>query len=114
VKTVRHLRDAQSHLQKQREMADLARHAAAMAAHRAGADPGLTDAEMDAFLAAPSPLGFWRKKRGLTQAALAEQVGISRPFMAQLESGRRGGDVETCCALGAALGVAVEDLLSDL
>jgi hypothetical protein len=48
-----------------------------MAAHARGGDPGLTDAEMDEYLAAPTPLAYWRKRRGLTQATLSTAAEIS-------------------------------------
>jgi transcriptional regulator with XRE-family HTH domain len=40
----------------------------------------LTSAEADELLAAKTPLPFWRKKRDLTQAALADAAGISQAF----------------------------------
>ena len=86
-------------------------HAVAMAAHERGADEGVTEAEMDAYLAAATPLAFWRGKRGLTQAALAARAGISQPYLAQLEGGDRKGGLATGRALARALRVRIEDLL---
>ncbi|MBA3520631.1 MAG: helix-turn-helix transcriptional regulator [Rhizobiales bacterium] len=37
----------------------------------------IPEAEVDDYLDAPTPLAFWRRKRGMTQAALAERVGVS-------------------------------------
>jgi hypothetical protein len=51
------------------DLVDARDHALAMAAHARGEDPGLTDTELDEYLAAPTPLAYWRKHRGLTQAA---------------------------------------------
>ena len=46
-----------------------------------GAMETLSEAELDAYLAAPTPLAFWRRHRGLTQAALAKAVGVSQPYL---------------------------------
>ena len=86
-------------------------HAVAMGAHERGEDEGVTEAEMDAYLAAATPLAFWRVKRGLTQTALAVQAGISQPYLAQLEGGDRKGGVDTYRALARVLGVQLQDLL---
>lgn len=93
-------------------MGDARDHAQAMAAYRRGEDEGLTDAEMDDYLAAPSPLVFWRQRRGLTQAALADAVGISQPYLAQIETGKRTGDVTLYRRLAQRLDVRIEDLLA--
>ena len=78
-----------------------------------GAMPVLSETEVDAYLAAPTPLAFWRKHRGLTQAALAAQVGITPPYLAQIERGRRGGDVVLYSKLARALKVRIENLVPD-
>ena len=94
------------------ELIDARDHALAMAAHINGTDPGLTDAEMDAYLAAPTPLSYWRKQRGLTQAALASAAGISQPYLAQLESGRRkSADIAVYARMAKRLAVQLEDLI---
>lgn len=50
-----------------------------------------------------------RRECGLTQAALAQRMGVSAPFIAQLESGRSNPTVgqlgEVARALGAGLDV---------
>ena len=84
-----------------------------MAAHARGDDPGLTEAEMDEYLAAPTPLAFWRKRRGLTQASLAAAARISQPYLAQLETGRRkSADIAVYTRLSKRLAVRVEDLVA--
>jgi transcriptional regulator with XRE-family HTH domain len=52
-----------------------------------------------------------RVGHGLTQLRLAERSGISRPSIANLEAGRQNVSLRQLCALAAALGVAVEDLV---
>jgi transcriptional regulator with XRE-family HTH domain len=83
-----------------------------MAAYRRGEGEWLTDAEMGDYLAAASPLAFWRQRRKLTQAVLAEAVGISQAYLAQIETGKRVGDVTLYRRLAQRLGVRIEDLLA--
>ena len=95
------------------DLIDAREHALAMAAHARGEDPGLTDAELDEYLAAPTPLAFWRKRRRLTQAALAAAAGISQPYLAQLESRRRASaDIAVYVKLAKRLAVRIEDLVA--
>ena len=95
------------------DLIDARDHALAMAAYAKGADPGLTDAEMDEYLAAPTPLAYWRKRRGLSQSALAAAASISQPYLAQLESGRRrSADVAIYARLARRLAVQLEDLIA--
>ena len=85
---------------------------AAMRAIGAGKLPTIPDEAMDAFLAAPTPLAFWRTYRGLTQGTLAEASGISHSTLAQLESGvdqSAGGAIYAL--LARRLGIRMEDLL---
>ncbi len=95
------------------DLIDARDHALAMAPHARGSDPGLTEAEMDKFLAAPTPLAYWRKRRGLSQAALAAAAGISLPYLAHLETGRRkSADIAVYARLARRLAVQVEDLIT--
>jgi DNA-binding XRE family transcriptional regulator len=55
----------------------------------------LTSAEMDQPLAAKTPLAFYRKRAGWTQANLAERTGIAQGFLSEIETGRKSGDVQT-------------------
>lgn len=95
------------------DLVDARDAAMALVAHAHGDDPGLTDAEMDDYLAAPSPLAYWRKRRGLTQTALAGDAAISQPYLAQIEGGQRTGEAATLARLARALRVRIEDLLME-
>jgi len=68
--------------------------------------------EVDALLAAPTPLAFWRKHRGFTQASLAAKVGVSQSYIAQIETGRRTGEVDLYRRLAEALSLTIEDLVA--
>lgn len=94
------------------DLIDARDHARSMADIAAGA-PTLTDEEVDAYLAARTPLAFWRKRAGLTQAALAERLGISQVTVAQLEHGHRIGTLAMHAKLAKLFGIRIEDLISD-
>jgi transcriptional regulator with XRE-family HTH domain len=53
-----------------------------------------------------------RADRGFTQLRLAERSGISRPSIANVEAGRQNISLRQLCALAAALGVGVEEILA--
>jgi DNA-binding XRE family transcriptional regulator len=59
-----------------------------------------------------SPIKLWREYRGLTQQELADISGISKPYLSQIESGKRQGTIETLSAIARALDVSL-DLLTE-
>lgn len=61
------------------------------AALAAGREELLTAEETAALVAAPTPLAFWRKKRGKTQSQLAAAIGVSQNFLSDLELGKGQG-----------------------
>ena len=69
------------------DLVDARDAAMAMRDVASGVMPVLSEAEVDAYLAAPTPLAFWRKQRGLTQTALAGEIGVSQPYLAQIVEG---------------------------
>lgn len=56
------------------------------------------------------PLKIIRSHRGLTQAELAERSGISRPYLTEIETGKKDGSIRAMKALAEALNVSVGDL----
>ena len=98
--------------QEYEDLIDSRDHAIVMRRIAEGGDT-FSDAEVDAYLAAPTPLAFYRAHRGLTQVALAEQIGITQPSLAQAESGKKGLSAKTYAKLAQALRVRMEDLLPD-
>jgi len=54
-----------------------------------------------------------RVERGMTQQALADAAGVSRPFLVDIEKGRRGAKPETWERIANALGVTVPELRGD-
>lgn len=86
--------------------------AVAMREIAAGTMPTVAEADVDAYLAAPTPLAFWRKHRGLTQIGLSQAAGISQPYLAQLENGQREGAVSVYARLAKLLNVRIDDLVA--
>ncbi|NBQ96467.1 MAG: XRE family transcriptional regulator, partial [Betaproteobacteria bacterium] len=65
---------------------------------------------VDMLLAGANPIKVWREYRGLTQDALANQAGISKAYLCQIETGKREGAIKTLRAIATALGVTVDEL----
>ncbi len=57
------------------------------------------------------PIRAWRSARGMTQQQLATAVGISKPFLSQVESDLRAAAVRTLRRIGDALGVPMDLLV---
>ena len=55
---------------------------------------------------------FLRKKRNLTQEALAEQVGVSRQTVAKWEAGESAPDLSAAARLGQIFDVSLDDLIT--
>lgn len=91
-------------LDEYEDMQDVAAYDKAKAAMRPE-DETLTLDEALAFAEASTPLHFWRRKRGITPAQLAEKVGISESYVASLEGGDDKGDPMLFKKLAAALHV---------
>jgi DNA-binding XRE family transcriptional regulator len=63
-------------------------------------------------LAGESIIKLWREQRGMTQEELAGRASISKPYLSQLESGKRRGSIQTLASLAKALDVPL-DVLTD-
>jgi putative transcriptional regulator len=59
----------------------------------------------------PMRLKALREERGWSQATFAEKVGVSREYIARLETGRHDPPLSTVEKLAKALGVRVGRLL---
>jgi len=78
--------------------------------YAAGLEPLVPAEILRRELEGVSPMKLWREHRGLTQQALADQSGISKPYLSQIESGKRQGTVETLSAIARVLNVPLEFL----
>jgi DNA-binding XRE family transcriptional regulator len=95
------------------EIVAAAAHNKAVAAYRSGRDPGLSGADMRALLAASSPLAFWRRKRSITQSALAQSTGLAQNYLSDLETGKRTGSATQWRKIARALDLPVDELIPE-
>ena len=79
------------------------------------ADPGeaIPHEMMRRLIEDESPIRVWREHRGLTQTLLAEQAGIDKTYLSQLESGRKSGSVAVLRRLARVLSVDIDDLVGE-
>jgi antitoxin component HigA of HigAB toxin-antitoxin module len=56
------------------------------------------------------PVKAWRDFRGLTLQALADAAGVSKPYVSQIEGGKRAGTTATLKKLAGVLGVPLDVL----
>ena len=64
----------------------------------------------DRLTAGEHPVRVFREYRNLTQAALAKTVGIARPYLAEIESGKKKGSVTVLKAIASALQLELDDI----
>jgi len=94
------------------DMRDALIHQQAVADYRVGRIGALSLDEVRALLAAPTPLAFWRAKRGMTQAALAKAARTTQPHIADLESGKHGGSLDVMARIPKTLHIPVDSLVA--
>ena len=60
-------------------------------------------------------IAYYRKKKGYTQAVLAQQIGMIAAYLGQIERGNRGNSfsLETLYQIADALGIEAENLLKE-
>ncbi len=66
------------------------------AAIERGDEELIPSAVVYAILDDENPIKVWRKYRGLTQQQLADKVKISKPYLSQIETGKRKGTSGLC------------------
>lgn len=89
---------------------DVALFDAARAANDGFRIPG---AVANAILDGEQPVKAWREHRGLTQEALAANVGISKAYLCQIETRKRVGALKTLRAITDALAISMNELRED-
>ena len=66
---------------------------------------------VEAKLGGASPLRAWREHKGLSLQALADAASVSKPYVSQIESGKRTGTAATLKKLATALNVPADLLI---
>lgn len=92
---------------------DLAHAQAVSAALARGESEYHTEEELEAYLAAPTPLAFWREKRGISREVLAQKAGISAALLENIEEGLSHPDPALLLRLSRLLNVRMEDLIQE-
>lgn len=64
-----------------------------------------------AILDGVNPVKVWREYRGLTQQQLADAAGISKPYLSQIETGRRKGTTEILSAIAKTLDISLDEII---
>ncbi len=82
---------------------------ASAARSASGEDALLSESDLDALRAAPSPRAFWRAHRGRSAAALGNACGLAEGEITALEAGTRTADLTVYQRLAQALGIDAED-----
>ena len=101
------------HLVEQAEMLeDIRDYDAAKAAIERGEEELIPSEVVFAILDGENPIKVWREFRGLTQQQLAEAVGISKPYLSQIETGKRSGTTEVLATIANALHVSIDNLVT--
>jgi DNA-binding XRE family transcriptional regulator len=83
----------------------------ARAAVEAGHEVLLPNAVVDRLAAGETPIRVLREWRDMTQAELAQAIGIRQGYLSDLESGRRKGTIELHQKFAGTLGVPIDLLL---
>jgi DNA-binding XRE family transcriptional regulator len=89
---------------------DVRDYDAAKAAIERGEEELIPGELVYAILDGENPIKAWREHRGMTQQQLAEAVGISAPYLSQIETGKRSGAIEVLKAIAKALHLSLDDI----
>jgi len=65
---------------------------------------------VNAILDDKNPVKVWREYRGLTQQQLADAAEISKPYLSQIETGKRTGTTNVLSAIAKALDISLEQI----
>ena len=66
---------------------------------------------VNAILDGVIPLRAWRRHREFTLEMLADQIGVSKEYLSQIENGQKSGTVDIFRRLSNVLDVALDDLV---
>ena len=97
-------------VEKAEMLQDIQDYDSAKAALVRGDDELIPGEVVYAVLDGANPIKVWREYRGISQQELAGQIGISVPYLSQLETNKRKGSLEVMSAIAKALNVSLDNL----
>lgn len=98
-------------LEQAKMLEDIRDYDAAKAELEKGEDELIPSEVVYAILDGENPIKVWREYRGLTQQQLADKAGISKPYLSQIETGKRMGTTEILTTLAKALDVSLDEVV---
>lgn len=69
---------------------------------------------VDKLLAGQNPIKVFRELRGMTQFELVQKVGISIPYLSQLETNKRKGSIKVLSEISKTLEIGLEMILDNV
>ena len=98
-------------LEQAEMLEDIRDYDAAKAALENGEDELIPSEVVFAILDGEHPIKVWREYRGLTQQQLADKVKISKPYLSQIETGKRTGTTDVLSTIAKALDVSLDEVV---
>ena len=95
-------------VEKAEMLQDIQDYDSAKAALERGDDELIPGEVVDAILDCANPIKVWREYRGMSHQELAEHVGISVPYLSQLETNKRKGSFEVLSSIATALNISLD------
>ena len=98
-------------LEQAEMLEDIRDYDAAKAELEKGEDELIPSEVVFAIIDGENPIKVWREYRGLTQQQLAGAARISKPYLSQIETGKRTGTTEILSAIAKALDVSLDEIV---
>lgn len=97
-------------LEQAEMLEDIRDYDAAKAELANGEDELIPSEVVYAILDGENPIKVWREYRELTQQQLADATGISKPYLSQIETGKRNGTMDILSTIAKVLHVSLDDV----
>jgi DNA-binding XRE family transcriptional regulator len=98
-------------VEKAEMLLDIQDYDSAKAALERGDDELVPSEVIYAILDGENGIKVWRDFHGMSQQELAENAGISVPYLSQLETNKRTGSLEVLCSVAKALNVSLDNIV---
>lgn len=98
-------------VEKAEMLQDIQDYDSAKAALERGDEELIPGEVIDAILDGENAIKVWREYRGMSQQAVADNAGISVPYLSQLETHKRKGSLAVLSAIAKTLKVSLENLI---